>query len=228
PATDWPGLRGRFRAAARSPADSARRSFAGSCLQRRNPPLRLPLPQYLVEPPNKNSLDRCDCLDLQPDLWRHELLDHEQRVGRQGFAFEKLRVEFAAQTIEDRQIVLATQQRPQRDDVLHLPARSLNRGLQVPEYLVELGGEVIADHLALLVQRNLASDDDQAIKGLEVNAEGQGVNRHSRVFAAHRLVNIRGLHYFILHRYLLSLWIFFLCLHGSIFISPGWLPVIGS
>ena len=58
------------------------------------------------------SLDRCDRLDLQPDLWRHELLDHEQRVRGQGLASKELRVEFAAQAMEDRQIILATQQRP--------------------------------------------------------------------------------------------------------------------
>jgi hypothetical protein len=77
-------------------------------------------------------------LDLQPDSWRHELLDHEQRVRRQGLAFEELRVEFAAQAMEDWQIILATQQGTQGDDILHLPARSLYRALEVPEYLVEL------------------------------------------------------------------------------------------
>src|SRR5215813_2803195 len=123
--------------------------------------------------------------------------------------------------MEDRQIVLATQQGPQGDDVLHLPARSLYGGLQVVEYLMELVGKLVADHVPLLVQRNLASDDDQAIKGLEVNAEGQGVNRHSRVFAAHRLVNIRGLHYFILHQYLLYLRILFLVLARHDIYKPG-------
>ena len=77
------------------------------------------------------SLDRCDRLNLQPDRWRHELLDHEQRVRWQRLAFKELRVEFAAQAMEDRQIVLATQQGPQGDDALHLPARSLYGGLQV-------------------------------------------------------------------------------------------------
>jgi len=76
--------------------------------------------------------------------------------------------------MEDRQIVLATQQGPQGDDVLHLPARSLYGGLQVAEYLIELVGKLVADHVPLLVQRDLASDDDQAINGLEVNAEGLG------------------------------------------------------
>src|SRR4029453_9417836 len=113
------------------------------------------------------SLDRCDCLDLQPDLWQHELLDHEQRVRRQGLTFKELRVEFAAQEMENRAIFLATQQGPQGDDVLHLPARSLYCGLQIVEYLMELVGKLVAHHVPLLVQRNLASDDDQAIKGLE-------------------------------------------------------------
>src|SRR5215510_536331 len=66
------------------------------------------------------SLDRCDRLDLQPDLWQYELLDHEQRVRRQGLTFKELRVEFAAQAMEDRQIVLVAQQGAQGDDVLHL------------------------------------------------------------------------------------------------------------
>jgi hypothetical protein len=112
------------------------------------------------------TLNRCDRLDLQPDLWQYELLDHKQRVWRQGLASEKLRVEFTSQTMEIPQIVLATQQGPQGDDILHLPTRSLYRGLEIPEYLVELIGKLIADHFALLVQRHLPGDNDQAIEGL--------------------------------------------------------------
>src|SRR5688572_9275182 len=102
--------------------------------------------------------------------------------------------------MEDRQIVLLAQQGPQGNDVLHFPARSLYGGLKVPEYLVELVHKLVAHQFPLPVQRHLASDDDQAIKGLEVNAEGLRVNRHSSVFVAHRLVNPRGLNYLILHR----------------------------
>src|SRR4051812_41317652 len=70
---------------------------------------------------------------------------------------------------------------------------------------MKLVGKVVANNGALLVHRELPSDDDQAIKSLEINAKGVGVNWHSRVFAARRLVNFRGLHYFILHWSLLLL-----------------------